>query len=125
MALALGANHQTQAVVAVDGCDAVFLADDSDVGAWIDPAQLEHFEVSVQARDAMRVDAPQIACCQNIRRLRRIFCRNAEVHEYRRRKIFQIVRGENIGRLIIEHAENTVLAIRFRLTLRNILMSMY
>jgi hypothetical protein len=31
------------------------------------------------------------------------------VHEYRRGKVFQILRGESIGRLIIEHAENTVL----------------
>jgi hypothetical protein len=36
--IGLGRHHQTQAVVAVDGCNTVFLADDADVGAGIDSA---------------------------------------------------------------------------------------
>ena len=36
--IGLRPHYQTQAVVAIDGCDAVFLADDSDVGNGIDPA---------------------------------------------------------------------------------------
>jgi hypothetical protein len=31
------------------------------------------------------------------------------VHKHRGGKIFQILRGEDIGRLVIKHTENTVL----------------
>jgi len=52
----LWADHEAETVIAVDGRRARGLADDPDIRARIDPPELKHVEIRVQARDPVGVD---------------------------------------------------------------------
>ena len=96
-------DDQTQAVVAVDGGDAGFLADDFDIWPGIDPAQFQHFKVSMQPRDTVGVDAAQVAPGEHVGGLLGVGSRHAEVHEDLGGEVFKIVSGEKVEFSLVCH----------------------
>ena len=79
--------HQTQTIIAVDGCHARFLANNLDLRSRIDSAQFEHFEIGMQTRHAVRVDAAKVASRQDVGGLFGIRFWDAEMHEHLSGKI--------------------------------------
>ena len=96
--IGLWSYDQTETVITVHRRDAAFLPNDFYLRLRIDPAQLEHFDIGVQARHAMGVDAAEIASQQNVGSLARIGIDYAKMLKNFHAKIVEIL-GREVLRL--------------------------
>src|SRR5258707_12353324 len=83
----LRSDDEAQAVIAVDGGDADFFPDDFNIRFGIDSTQLKHFEIGMQTRDAVGVDAAKVTSRQDVGGLFGIRLWDAEMHEHLSGKI--------------------------------------
>src|SRR5260370_24508110 len=96
-AIGVRADNKAEAIVAIDGGGAGRRAQHFDLWAWIDAAQSEHVEITVQAGDAVRVNTAQVGGGENFGGLGRIVLGNTEMQKHAVAEIAQRFDGENFG----------------------------
>src|SRR5260370_4678718 len=96
-AIGVRADNKAEAIVAIDGGGAGSGAQHFDFRPWIDAAQGEHVEVTVEAGDAVRVDNEQVRGGEDFGGLGRIVLGNTEMQKHAVAEIAQPFNGENFG----------------------------
>src|SRR5260370_32820987 len=96
-AIGVRADNKAEAIVAIDGGGAGRGAQHFDLWPWIDAAQSEHVEITVQTGNAVRVNTAQVRGGEDFGGLGRIILGNTEMQKNAVAEIAQRFDGENFG----------------------------
>jgi len=96
-AIGVGTDNEAKPIVAIDGGCAGRGAHHFDFRQWIDAAELQHLEVSVQPGHAVGVDSAQVRGRENVGGLGSVHFGHPEMNEYARTEFAQGFRGKDFG----------------------------